>query len=215
MKKKTAMDSLSALEKCFATLRDRSVTSCPAKIYIVLTLALRLFDERLSQANKELALLEQPLPIHPEFLAMKEVIDQRRDQKVQYEQTLLRLKLESLQRESIAAKHQVQSQYMQTVREIRDRALDQLNKEYYQVQRERRSCDENVPEYCYDFTTNRSQQIAHQRAHNKEISVLSGVAKYVGFPAAPLVKPAKSKEVEDDLRNMGVSPPFVMLTSMH
>lgn len=165
----------------------------------------RLFDERFSQYNEELVMLEQPMSIHPELLAMKEVIDQRRNQKIEYEQSLLRLKLETLQRESIATKAQVHSQYMQTVRELRDKALDQLNKEYYQIQRERRSCEEDVPDYMYTFTNKRSQQITQQRAYNDEVSVLSGVAKYVGFPSAPEISKSRPKDIDADLRAMGVS----------
>lgn len=165
----------------------------------------RLFDERLSQCNEELAMLESPTPIHPELLAMKNVIDQRRDQKLKYEQNLMRYKLQTLQRESVANKAQAHSQYMQTAREVRDTHLEKLNKEFYQLQRERRSVDGDVPDYLYEFSTKRSQQITHQTAYNAEVSILSGLAKYVGFPAAPDIGKAKPKEIEDDLRSMGVS----------
>ena len=157
------------------------------------------------QCNEELALLEQPTSAHPELLVMREVIDQRRDQKIEYEHTLMKHKLTTLQRESVANKAQIHSQYMQSVREIRDVALDRLNREFYQLQRERRSCEGDVPEYMYNFTTKRSQQITQQMSYNSEVSVLSGVAKYVGFPAAPDISKARPNEIEDDLRAMGVS----------
>ena len=157
------------------------------------------------QCNEELALLEQPISAHPELLVMREVIDQRRDQKIEYEHTMMKHKLTTLQRESVANKAQIHSQYMQSVREIRDVALDRLNREFYQLQRERRSCEGDVPEYMYNFTTKRSQQITQQMSYNSEVSVLSGVAKYVGFPAAPDISKARPNEIEDDLRAMGVS----------
>lgn len=150
-------------------------------------------------------MLEQPIPTHPELRAMKEVIDLRRDQKIDYEQNLKRLKLMTLQRESIASKSQAHAQYMQTVREVRDTYLDKLNREYYQIQRERRSGEDEIPDYVYKFTAKRSQQLKNQAAYNTEISLLSGVAKYVGFPAAPEISKARPKEIDDDLRNMGVS----------
>lgn len=165
----------------------------------------RIYEERVAQCNQELAALEQPLPVHPELLAMKDVIDQRRDQKVEDENKLMRFKLMTLQRESVASKAQAHSQYMQTVREVRDSYLESLNKKYYQVQRERRSCENDVPDYMYAFTTKRSQQITHQTAYNTEVSILAGVAKYVGFPAAPVLGSARSREIDDDLRSMGVS----------
>ncbi|KAL9069800.1 MAG: hypothetical protein Q9161_005259 [Pseudevernia consocians] len=187
VEKRSAMDSLSAIEKCFARLRDK------------------IYEERIAQCNQELAVLEQPVSSHPELLAMKEVIDQRRDQKVEYENNLMKFKLMTLQRESIANKAQAHSQYMQTVREVRDSYLESLNKKYYQVQRERRSCEGDVPDYMYTFTTKRSQQITHQTTYNTEVSILAGVAKYVGFPAAPEISSARSKEIDDDFRSMGIA----------
>ncbi len=171
----------------------------------MLTSMPRIYDERIAQCNQEISVLERPMPVHAEFLAMKEAIDQRRDQKVEYETDLMRLKLMTLQRESIANKSQAHSQYMQTVREVRDSYLESLNKKYYQVQRERRSCEGDVPDYMYTFTTKRSQQITHQATYNTEVAILAGVAKYVGFPAAPEIGSARSKEIDDDLRSMGVS----------
>ena len=165
----------------------------------------RIYEERIAQCNQELAILEQPVPAHPELLAMKETIDQRRDQKVEYENKLMNFKLMTLQTESVANKAQAHSQYMQTVREVRDSYLESLNKKIYQVQRERRSCEGDVPDYMYAFTTRRSQQIIHQTAYNTEVSILAGVAKYVGFPAAPEISSARSKDIDDDLRSMGVS----------
>ena len=164
----------------------------------------RLFDERLASANEELSLLQQPRFKHPELLAMKEAVDQHCNQKIAYEQKLLKYKLQALQKASVATKHQIHSQYMQTASIIRERSLEQLNEELYQVQRERRSCEGDIPDYMFAFTPQRPQQILQQSAYNHEVSVLSGVAKYVGFPAAPMVRQARSDELEDDMRSMGV-----------
>ncbi len=150
-------------------------------------------------------MLESSTPTHPELLAMKDAIDQRRDQKLQYEHTLLKFKMQTLQRESIANKAQAHSQYMQTVREIRDSHLEKLNKDFFQIQREKHVVDSNVADYIFTYPTERSQQITQQTAYNKEVSILSGIAKHVGFPAAPGISKARPKEIEDDLRSMGVS----------
>lgn len=204
------MESLSAMENCFATLRDKLVPLSDIQDVRPLTTSNRLFDERLAQCNEELAMLKQPIFIHPELLLMKEVIDRRRDQKIKYEQTLLKYKLESLQRESIANKAQMHSQYMQTVGELRDMYLSQINAEIYQTQRERRSCEADIPDYLYAFTSKRSKQITEQTAYNEEVSLLSGIAKYVGFPAAPDILTARSNEWEEDERaykhKLAVSP---------
>ncbi|KAL8952076.1 MAG: hypothetical protein Q9222_001987 [Ikaeria aurantiellina] len=186
MKKKTALESLSAIEKCFASLRDK------------------LFDERLSKFNTELAMLAEPTVRHPELLGMMEALERRREEKIRYENTLLKYKLGALQNKSKAEKAQVHGQYMQSVRDIREKNLEQVNKEWYQIHKERRSREDDVPEYMYQFPTRRSQQIIHQTAYNKEVSLLAGIAKYRGFPAAPEICGAKPSEIDADLEKMGI-----------
>ena len=150
-------------------------------------------------------MLDQPNPTHVDFLSLKKVIDKHRDHKIEYEQYLLRYKLIALQRKSIAEKAQIHTQYMQTVRDIRERTLEHLQKESYQLQRDRRKVEVDVSDYSYHFPTKRSQQIANQTAYNTEVSILSGVAKHIGFPSAPEILGAKPSEVEDDFIAMGVS----------
>lgn len=43
-----------------------------------------------------------------------------------------------------------------------------------------------------------------QSAYNREVSVLSGVAKHVGFPAAPEMEGARPSEVDSDMQAMGL-----------
>ncbi|KAL8768686.1 MAG: hypothetical protein Q9209_005104 [Squamulea sp. 1 TL-2023] len=186
-KKKSAMDSLNAIERCFASLRDK------------------LFDERLAKLDVELAMLAEPNVTHPELFGMNQVLEQRRDEKIQHENTLLKYKLGSLENKSKAEKAQAHGQYMQSVRDIRDWNLEQVNKEWYQIHKERLGRENNVPEYLYQFPTRRSQQITHQTAYNKEVSVLSGIAKYRGFPAAPEICGAKRSEIESDFEKMGIA----------
>lgn len=164
----------------------------------------RLFDERLAAANEELTILQTPGIVHPELLLMKESVDRHREQKINYQRTFFRLKLETLRKESIATRHQVQSQYMQTVRDVRDQYLDRLNQEFYQIQRERRNADGESSDPLYLYSNVKTQNIIQQTAYNNEVSILSGIAKHVGFPAAPSVAKANQAEVEEDFRSMGV-----------
>lgn len=155
-------------------------------------------------------MLNQTDPTHPEFIARMKVIDRRHDDKVNYERTLLKFKLQALQTKSTAEKAQIHAQYMQTVREIRESNLENLHKESFQLQRERRNAEVDIPDYAFSFPNRRSQQITNQTSYNNEVSLLSGIAKYVGFPAAPELSTLKPSEVEEDLQNMGVS--FFMCT---
>ena len=202
LKTKLAMESLVAIEKCFATLRDKYVPPSNRTSYPFANTHCRLFDEKLAQHDEELAMLNRPNPTHPDFIMLKKVIDKHLEDKIQYERTLLKYKLIALQKKSIAEKAQIHSQYMQSVRDIRERTLEQLQKESYQLQRERRHVEGDVPDYSYLFTTNRAEQIANQTAYNTEVSILSGIAKYVGFPAAPEITGARPNEIEEDLQAM-------------
>lgn len=147
-------------------------------------------------------MLNRPNPTHPDFIMLKKAVDTHLEEKVHYEKTLLKYKLIALQKNSIAEKAQIHSQYMQSVRDIRERTLEQLQKESYQLQRERRNVEGDVPDYAYLFTANRAEQIANQTAYNTEVSILSGIAKHVGFPAAPDIAGARSNEIEEDIQAM-------------
>ena len=199
------MDSLNAIERCFASLRDKYEPTQLHRIPTTRSLTLyRLLDERLAKLDAELTMLAEPNVTHPELLGMNQVLEQRRDEKIQHENTLLKYKLGSLENKSKAEKAQVHGQYLQSVRDIRDWNLEQVNKEWYQIHKERFGRENTVPEYMYQFPTRRSQQITHQTAYNKEVSLLSGIAKYRGFPATPEICGAKSSEIESDLEKMGV-----------
>ena len=150
-------------------------------------------------------MLDSPTPTHPELLAALEVIDRHRDEKIRYEDTLIKYKLGALQRKSIAEKAQAHTQYMLRVQDIRETYLTKLNEHFYNIQHERRATETAAQDYMYHFQPKRSDQIRRQAAYNKEVSLLSGIAKYVGFPAAPDIKGLKQSEIDEDLRAMGVS----------
>lgn len=171
---------------------------------LILT-AIRLCDEQIAQLERELEMLKQPNCVHPEYAAMIKCIDDRRADKIAYETRLLEYKQKNLEIITAAERHQMHSQYFQTVRHIREEILEECNQRVFELQRGRRQlgCDET--EYMVRLPEKRSDQIRHQTAYNLEVSVLSGVAKYVGFPAAPDISAAKPSEIDEDLRAMKVS----------
>ena len=182
-----AMESLVALEKHFAALRDR------------------LYDERIAAINHELQLLQKSKPAHPELLRQVEVVQKHRDEKFEVEQKLLVYKIGALKNKSVAERSQLHSQYFQSVRDIRERHLERISEHFYRIQRDRFKADSSVPSFSIPFPEKSSQQILQQTAYNKEVSILSGVAKYVGFPAAPELAASGQKDIEDDIQKMGVS----------
>ncbi|KAI9367359.1 Sds3-like-domain-containing protein [Aspergillus egyptiacus] len=186
-KRTSAMDSLAVLEREFATLRDK------------------IYDERISKLNRELDMLRGSEPTHPELLRQLECVQRYRDAKINYEHTLFQYRLKSLLNKSLAERAQAHSTYFQRVRDIREKHSSAISKQFYSIQHDRFKTDDVSPQHYIPFPTRRSQQIAHQTAYNQEVSVLAGVSKYVGFPAAPSLPAARQSELEEDLEKMGIS----------
>jgi hypothetical protein len=150
-------------------------------------------------------MLKQEKPTHPEYLAMLQCVDARRDERLRIEGRWSEFQMETLQKAAVAGRSQVMAQFHQEVRDIRESKLELLEKQWYEIQHDRRGYGTNVEDYAIKFPTRKSQQIMHQLAYNAEVSVLSGVAKYVGFPAAPRMASATAAEVDHDLEKMSVS----------
>ncbi|PYI25185.1 hypothetical protein BP00DRAFT_491088 [Aspergillus indologenus CBS 114.80] len=186
-KRMAAMDSLAVLEREFATLRDK------------------IYDERISKLNRELEMLNGPNPTHPEFLRQLDCLARYRDSKIKYEHTLFQYRIQALLNKSLAERAQAHSTYFQRARDIREKHSSAISKQFYSIQHDRFKTDDVSPQHYIPFPTRRSQQIAHQTAYNQEVSIMAGVAKYVGFPAAPSLSAARPSELEDDLEKMGIS----------
>jgi hypothetical protein len=165
----------------------------------------RLCDEQIAQFEQELEMLKQPNCTHPEYLAMIKCIDDRRTEKIAYEKHLLEYEQINLENVTRAERHQLHSQYFQTVRDVREQILTDCNQRIFELQRGRRQLGADEVDYMVKLPEKRSDQIRNQAAYNLEVSILSGVAKYVGFPAAPDLRPARAAEIDDDLRAMKVS----------
>ncbi|KAI9647352.1 hypothetical protein NHQ30_003737 [Ciborinia camelliae] len=184
-KKMNAFDQLGGIEKNFSVFRDR------------------LYDERLEQMNREETMLRQGQPTHPEFLAMMNCIEARRDERIRVAEKLREYELQTLKTCAVARRSQILVQYRQEAREIRETKMEQLGKQWYEIQHDRRNYSTGVPEYTLNYPTRRSQQVQNQVAYSNEVSILSGIAKHVGFPAAPSMAQATPSELEEDLEKMG------------
>jgi len=135
---------------------------------------------------------------------MVRCLDERRDEKIRIAERLKEYTLQTVQNFAVSRRSQILAQYAQTARDVRETKLEVLGKQWYDIQNDRRRCSGSVPDYAYKFSEKRSQNIMNQMSYNKEVSILSGVAKYVGFPAAPTMAAACPAEVEDDFERMGV-----------
>ncbi len=150
-------------------------------------------------------MLRSDNPTHPDYLAMMHCVDARRDERLRIADRELELKIESSERWAVARRAQIHSQFFQAVRESRERILAELGQHWYDIQHERRKNANNVPEYGIRFPKSQAQRIRDALSYNTEVSILSGIAKYEGMPAAPDMQGANSQELEDDFDAINVS----------
>ncbi|KAL1870295.1 hypothetical protein VTK73DRAFT_2670 [Phialemonium thermophilum] len=180
-RKKAAWEELNAIEKQFSSFRER------------------LYQERLEQLDQEEAMLTGDNPTHPEYLAMLRCIDERRDERIRVSKLELQFKMDTLKRKAVSERAQILSQYFQSVRESREKVLEALGKEWYEIQQKRRRFANTVPDYGFRLPRSRAESIRQAVAYNKEVSILSGLAKYRGFPAAPAILGASEEQADEDL----------------
>ncbi len=143
-------------------------------------------------------------PTHPEYLAMMQCIDARRDEKQRIIDLEFKFNIQTLKHWAVARRGQIHGQYYQSVREAREAVLDDLGLQWYQIQQQRRRHANTIPDYGIRFPASKAQRTRDAVAYNKEVSILSGLAKYGGFPAAPQINGASAVEIEDDFEEIAV-----------
>ncbi|KAI0136354.1 Sds3-like-domain-containing protein [Xylariales sp. AK1849] len=205
-RKKAAFEQLTSIEKRFATFRDRYAPSLSDHAEIVSEAnqdyGNRLYEERLEQLNREEAMLKSDTPTHHEYLAMMECIDVRRDEKLRIAEKEYEFNMESTGRWAVARRAQIHSQYFQDIREHREKAMAELGQHWYAIQAQRRTQANNVPDYGIRYPESQAQRVRDALAYNKEVSILSGIAKYEGMPGAPEMHGASMQELDDDFEAM-------------
>jgi hypothetical protein len=165
----------------------------------------KLFNEKLSALASEVEMLTQADCHHPEYMRQAACVDARYTKQVSEVHAYYRHKMQALRVTTLAERSQLHSQYFQTARELREEQAYQLGEDWYKIQKERRQSSQGQDgQYILKFPTKRSAQLRNQAKYNQEVSILSGVAKYVGFPAAPAITGAEGDALEDDLKMMKV-----------
>lgn len=144
-------------------------------------------------------------PTHPEYLAMMQCIDSRRTERLRVADLEYRFNMTALDDWAVARRAQILTQYFQSARETRERYIDDLGREWYEIQHERRRVANPIPDYGFRFPKTKLEQKRHAVAHSKEVSILAGIAQHQGFPAAPDMKGVTSMELEEDFEAMAVS----------
>lgn len=175
----------------------------------------KLINERLLSLQSELQLLGQGLhkdQWHPELLRQIACIDQKLNKEKGEIQAFHDYKLQARKQRVLAERSQTYAQYYQYVRDLREDTLYKIGEDWYGIQKERReSHQEDDEKYLYNYPVKRSVQVRQQAKYNQEVSVLSGIAKYVGFPAAPEINGTDARDLDSDLRAMKVRKPCTTL----
>ncbi|KAF4473066.1 DEP1 regulator of phospholipid metabolism [Fusarium albosuccineum] len=158
----------------------------------------RLYKDRLQRLEEEEQSLVASVPSHPEYLNMKQCLDDRLEQKLREINKELEYRVKAHERRTVAQRAQIWGQYYQAVREKRERTLEALNQEWYDIQTARRSAH-SLQDCGLLFPKDPAQRIRNAIAYNTEVSTLASIAKYEGFPAGPEMLGASPSELEDDL----------------
>lgn len=143
-------------------------------------------------------------PTHPEYLAMLKCIDERRDERIRLSGLELQFRMDVLRRRAVAERAQIMTQFYQSVRASREKVLEELGQDWYEIQYERRRQANNIPDYSIRFSTEKAQNVRNAVAYNKEVSILAGFAKHVGFPAAPAINGVSDDQLEHDFEAIHV-----------
>lgn len=182
--KQAAMDALRQIEVDFARLRAK------------------LHDERMTQIEREIALAESCE--HPLLLKKAEQNSSRHCGRLRRAQVLYESRKVDAEVQFQARKFMAHSQFAQDKQKLRAGLLSKTSAEWFQIHREKRVLDMAVPEYGYVVPERKSLQNKHRRDYEAEVSILAGLKRFVGFPAAPPISVASSKDVETDLTEMGI-----------
>lgn len=158
----------------------------------------RLYKDRLERLEEEEQSLLASEPTHPEYLNMKQCLDDRLEQKLREINNEHEYRLKAHERRSVAQRAQIWGQYYQAVREKRERTLEALNKEWYDIQTARRSAH-SLQDCGLLYPKDPAQRVRNAIAYNTEVSALATIAKYEGFPAGPEMTGATPSELEDDI----------------
>ncbi|KAM0305727.1 hypothetical protein ACHAPM_002112 [Fusarium culmorum] len=185
-RKHAAFKDWTVIEEMFGVFRDR------------------LYKDRLQRLEEEEQSLLADVPTHPEYLNMKQCLDDRLEQKLREINNEHEYRLKAHENRSVAQRAQVWGQYYQAVREKRETTLESLNQEWYDIQTARRSAH-SLQDCGLLYPKDPAQRVRNAIAYNTEVSALATIAKYEGFPAGPEMTGATPSELEDDLAAIEVS----------
>lgn len=183
--RRDAMEKLREIEVQFATLRST------------------LYEEKSHQLEKEIELVNSGE--HPNLNEKAEQNVTRHQKRIRLADALLVRKKAEIDIEFKAKRFAAFSQHAQDRQKLRAFLLSRTSAEWFQIHREKRILDMAVPDYGYMVSDRPAEQVKYRLEYEMEVSLLAGLKKYVGFPAAPPVSSATKEDIVADLGAMDIS----------
>ncbi|KAK9446846.1 Sds3-like protein [Limtongia smithiae] len=136
---------------------------------------------------------------HPELAAVLDQIVRARDERVQLASAHRKYRRRCIARQTRSSRVHIHQQFYKNTAAARAQLIMDTTSKWYRITKERRIMDASVPCYGYRIPEKKPTQQRHRWQQYNEIAILSGVSKYIGFPAAPAIKSASTEEVAEDM----------------
>ncbi|CAN6674873.1 transcriptional regulatory protein Dep1p [Trichomonascus vanleenenianus] len=180
---KEAIALLTEIEIDFAKLRDK------------------LHEDKMARYVAEIEMCADGT--HPELARVAEQIEKVRDDKIRLARAQRDYQRRCIDIQTHASRDQLHQQYFKEQADVRASLLLSTTEEWYRVNRERRAMDALVHEYSYRARPD-EMEVFYRQDLEHEISLLCGIKREIGFPAAPEVVSASPDELEEDLYALGL-----------
>ncbi|KAK9373977.1 Sds3-like-domain-containing protein [Lipomyces chichibuensis] len=178
-KRKAAVTSLTEIEVEFAKLRDR------------------LHDDKIARLQAEIEMCLDGT--HPELATVYDELAEARDLRIKLADAHRKYRRRCIENQTRSYRTHIHQQLYKNNANLRAAMIQETTETWYKVNRERRAMDTVVPFYGYKIPEKRSVIFRQRQAQYNEIALLTGIAKYIGFPAAPEIKSATADEVAEDM----------------
>ncbi|KAH3678416.1 hypothetical protein WICMUC_001433 [Wickerhamomyces mucosus] len=182
--KADAVKVLTEIEVEFAQLRDR------------------LYEDKMARFQSELEMCSNGT--HPELKAVYTKIDDHRNEKIRLASLNKKYKLQTIERRTRASRTAVHQQFIKSVSDFRTKYVKRITEDWYKINKERRTMDIVVPEYSYKRPEYTEDAVEQRAQLNQEISILTGLNQYYGFPKAPRLSSVEESELDEDLKAMNI-----------
>jgi len=183
--RKEAIQYLTEIEIEFAQLRDR------------------LYEDKMSRFKSELEMCLNGS--HPELQNVYGKIDSYREDKIKLSTMNQKYKFECIDRKTKATRTSIHQNFFKNKNDFKTKLINDITKEWYKINKERRIMDSIVPEYSYKIPEYVEDLVEQRYLKNQEISILVGLNKYYGFPKAPNLESINNQEMDEDLKAMNIT----------